>query len=119
MTLHTGWLFRAEQNDIDVVTSEFSLTDIAHLLQTTEVKCEQFHNPEGTFCVWLNNDPKRQFVYNESAQHVLGSIQFPWSTFHGDILVTYLVKANESEVLHDIPKISLTEFVDACNLSRK
>jgi len=120
MVLYNGWLFRADAKDVEIVTSEFTFADIVRLLESTELKCESFVTPKGIYNVWLNDDPKRQFLYNETAQHVLDCIHCPWCTYHGNILVTYSISSkhpNEPAVVQNIPNITLTEFVDACNRS--
>jgi hypothetical protein len=120
MVLYNGWLLRADAKDIEIVTSEFSFADIVRLLDSTELICKSFATPDGSYNVWLNNDPKRQFLYNETAQHILDCIRSQWSTYHGNILVTYtapLNNRNEPAVVQNMPTITLTEFVDACNRS--
>lgn len=120
MTLLSGWLFDAKFNRLSVVESTFSYEEIARFIDSRELKSEAFDTDEGAFRVWFNEDIHKQFFYNESAQHVLGKIAMQWPTFHGNFLVTYSVKINldeEFKVLSRMPDITLTQFVDACNLA--
>ena len=120
MTFLSGWFFNAESNMLSVVESTFSYEEIARLIDSRELKSETFDTDEGAFRVWFNEDIHKQFFYNESAQHVLGKIDMQWPTFHGNFLITYFVKINLDEdfkVLTNMPDITLTQFVDACNLA--
>jgi len=117
MSISSGWLFDAESNRLSVVESSFSHEDIAGIIKSRELKSETFDTDEGVYRVWFNNDSREQFFYNESAQHVLGKIAMQWPTFHGNFLVTYSVKINSDIVLTKMPNITLTQFVDACNLA--
>jgi len=115
MPFSSGWFFDAESNRLSVVESTFSYEDIARIIKSRELKSETFETDDGAFRVWFNNDMREQFFYNESAQHVLGKIVMQWPTFHGNFLVTHSLNSNE--VFTKMPDITLTQFVDSCNLA--
>ena len=131
-SMFSGWIFDAETNDIGIVKSKFSYEDIVRILQSDIIHFVVFDTPEGAFRIWYNIDTRKQFFYNESAQNVLEKITHKWPSFHGNFLITYLGKpANlksdldlplnmsieDCKIPMNMPKISLTQFVDACNLS--
>ena len=117
MSFSSGWLFDSESNRLSVVESSFSHEDVARIIKSRELKSETFDTDDGVYRVWFNNDSREQFFYNESAQHVLGKIAMQWPTFHGNFLVTYSAKINSDIVLTKMPNITLTQFVNACNLA--
>ena len=122
MSFLSGWLLDAESNTFQVVESLLDYKEILRTLKCKDATCEKFLVNEGMFCVWFNNDLLAQSLYNEAAQSILGRIQFPWKTFHGNFLVTYMVKLNldeDSKIPHRMPDISISQFVDACNQTTK
>jgi hypothetical protein len=119
MSFLSGWIFDAESNTFGVIDALITQQDIVRLLQCKEAESETFHTSDGAYTVWFNKNLYEQSFYNESAQSILGRIQFNWKNFHGNFLVTYFTRSddNESSIPQRMPDISIAQFVDACNLA--
>ena len=116
--MYSGWLFDAETTGLQVVQGMFSYQEIAELLDCRSVMCESFPTPDGTYYVWHNEDRYEQALYNQAAQWVLGRIPHPWKTFHGNFLVTYMIKVSGDNTHAKMPDVTVTEFVDACTRAK-
>lgn len=114
MSTVSGWLFDAQSNNLRVVRFPYTVEEICRLLECVGAEFQRFETPEGEYRIWSNESPFEQALYNESAQAILGRIPFPWKTFHGNFLVTYMVHPGQPQ---SMPIITVTQFVDACTLA--
>ena len=121
MTKYTGWLFDAESESVKSVDYTNTNEELCRLLGCTQVKCDQFIGQDGTYCILSNENPFDKSFYNELAYCILSRIQTKWQSFHGNFLVIYMTKTNtktdgeEVITIQNMPPITLTQFVDACN----